>query len=203
MDWRDACDIVRKNIVKLSISDPANPTSFFFGTGWISYVEGQKIKIVTAYHVIEKFYQQKMPRLDLFFEKTKSILSLSLSQTNFFVDLKRDLAVIEINTTEQFKILPYATQNTWRAGKEAGWLGYPEIYPTELAFFHGYISINDKIYNRYFIDGVSIQGLSGGPVFVYDDNQNIEVIGIITHYLANINHVGLSLPGLIITTHWL
>lgn len=83
-------------------------------------------------------------------------------------------------------------------GVAVGWLGYPnpEVVDGELCcFFSGHISgIRGS---RYFIDGVAIHGVSGGPVFLPTSDGIPMVIGCISQYRPNISH-GAALPGLLI-----
>jgi len=54
-------------------------------------------------------------------------------------------------------------QNALPIGVEVGWLGYPAIGPWTLCFFRGNVSARQEA--SYLIDGVAINGVSGGPVF--------------------------------------
>ena len=49
--------------------------------------------------------------------------------------------------------------------------------------------------DRYLIDGIAINGVSGGPVFTNDDEQ--VVVGIISSYISN-KVGGNTLPGLLV-----
>lgn len=82
-------------------------------------------------------------------------------------------------------------------GAEIGWVGYPAI-ASELCFFCGRISARihqtDTSPGRYLIDGVAINGVSGGAV-LYLLNENMYVIGVVSQYIANLAS-GVSKPGL-------
>ena len=74
-------------------------------------------------------------------------------------------------------------------------VGYPYIEPYNLCFFSGCISARRDDRKAYLIDGVSINGVSGGPVFCSVEEEDIEIIGIISAYIAN-KATGETLPGL-------
>ena len=62
----------------------------------------------------------------------------------------------------------------------------------ELCFFHGFISgyFNDP--PTYLVDGVAINGVSGGPAF---DNR-VHIIGLVSAYIPNRVDRQTTLPGL-------
>ena len=66
-------------------------------------------------------------------------------------------------------------------GIEVGWLGYPYLVDdgTRCCFFSGNISAFAN--GRYFIDGVAIEGVSGGPAF-YTKDDEVYIIGCISEY---------------------
>ena len=87
-------------------------------------------------------------------------------------------------------------------GVAVGWLGYPHLVEdgTQCCFFSGSISAFRE--HRYFIDGVAIQGVSGGPAFctVRDEGEveeRLVVIGSISVYHPN-KAGGDTLPGLLV-----
>jgi hypothetical protein len=84
--------------------------------------------------------------------------------------------------------------DTLPVGTEVGWMGYPTVDPDTLCFFSGRLSARKE--TGYFIDGVSINGISGGPVFHFDSSGNIQILGIVTEHHANRSTPGIALPGL-------
>jgi hypothetical protein len=83
-------------------------------------------------------------------------------------------------------------------GVEVGWLGYPAIGPQELCFFSGNVSARVDSRHMYLIDGVAINGVSGGPVLYTTTIENVKVlkiVGTISAYMVNRN-TGEALPGL-------
>lgn len=76
-------------------------------------------------------------------------------------------------------------------GNEVGWLGYPAMYEWTMCFFSGCISARPQ--SGYLIDGVAINGVSGGPVVYSPSAEVVQFVGVISAYHANRN-----LPGLLI-----
>ena len=81
-------------------------------------------------------------------------------------------------------------------GTAIGWLGYPGLVFPELCFFHGVVSGHLETPPVYLIDGVAINGVSGGPAF---DPSGL-VVGLVSAYLPNRLHPDTTLPGLMIVT---
>lgn len=80
-------------------------------------------------------------------------------------------------------------------GCEVGWLGFPAIEPYTMCFFTGSISAHRSDRNAYLIDGVAINGISGGPVIYSTDADGVSIVGVMTAYRAN-RTSGDALPGL-------
>jgi len=91
--------------------------------------------------------------------------------------------------------LPFSKVDTrYNEGVEIGWLGFPAVAPSNLCFFCGHISTWLKQDEAYLVDGVAINGISGGPAFVQDKDENPIVIGLVTEYRPNFV-TGEPLPG--------
>ena len=80
-------------------------------------------------------------------------------------------------------------------GVDVGWLGFPAIVSQTLSFFSGNISARQENRSAYLIDGVAINGVSGGPVLYSTPTEGVQIVGIISAYMANRNR-GDALPGL-------
>lgn len=81
-------------------------------------------------------------------------------------------------------------------GIDIGWLGFPAIEPDTLCFFAGTVSARQAHRKAYLIDGVAINGVSGGPVFHCPASDEVQIIGCVTAYHAN-RVTGETLPGLL------
>lgn len=80
-------------------------------------------------------------------------------------------------------------------GAEVGWLGFPAIASSTLCFFSGNISARQEFRNAYLIDGVAINGVSGGPVLHLTETDGVQIVGVVSAYSAN-RATGEALPGL-------
>ena len=79
-------------------------------------------------------------------------------------------------------------------GNDIGWLGFPAVATARLCFFGGRISAWDSDAKTYFVDGVAINGVSGGPAFITATPLPM-IIGIMSAYIPN-RATGEVLPGL-------
>ena len=81
-----------------------------------------------------------------------------------------------------------------KIGTEIGWLGFPAVAPAELCFFSGRVSAVRNSGREYLVDGVAINGVSGGPAF-WNGGDSVTLIGVMSAYIAN-RATGETLPGL-------
>ncbi|MDP3057370.1 MAG: hypothetical protein Q8N37_02510 [bacterium] len=88
--------------------------------------------------------------------------------------------------------------HTVKQGVEVGWCGFPSVAIDQLCFFAGYISCPIRQEESYLVDGVAINGVSGGPAFYIDPlTKEPKFFGVISAYRAN-RATGEALPGLCI-----
>jgi hypothetical protein len=83
-----------------------------------------------------------------------------------------------------------------KQGVEVGWLGFPAVRRSDLCLFKGTVSAYIDAEHSYLIDGVAINGVSGGPVFRLGYPE-VELIGLVSAYVPN-RATGEVLPGLAI-----
>lgn len=109
-----------------------------------------------------------------------------------------DTALIAVPTKKplvgQGALHPMPLQTMLRRGVQLGWLGYPGLVAPELCFFHGVVAGHMENPPIYLVDGVAINGVSGGPAF---DRAGL-LVGLISAYVPNQVEHGLTLPGLMI-----
>lgn len=110
---------------------------------------------------------------------------------------KFDTALIYLDTADPLidigNLLPVLPADSMLArGTEVGWLGFPSIAGPELCFFRGVVSGYLGNPPTYLMDGVAINGVSGGPVF--DDRCHL--VGMVSAYLPNQLDQETLLPGL-------
>lgn len=169
------------------------------GTGFqISYNEKKSIcGIATAYHVVEHAFEWEEPIKILHYNSKKSIV-LKATQRVIIPYSNQDLAFILFSQGD----IPIASnlpdlvpeKTRLKQGVELGWCGFPAVAPNELCFFSGYVSCYLAGSKSYLVDGVAINGVSGGPAFYISSNENIRIGGVISAYLPN-TATGQVLPG--------
>lgn len=151
--------------------------------------------LATAWHVLEE--TTKGTSLSVCDSSGKELIR-SMGENIAVIEIGKglDSAIVVIQSKEEIfrqdlllPILPKEVQ--LRTGTEIGWMGYPGIVEPELCFFHGYISGILKNPPVYLVDGVAINGVSGGPVF--DDRCHI--VGFVSAYLPNKISASTVLPG--------
>ncbi len=192
-EWYEAVDALRPRMLR--IATPVGTGSGFL-LPWPS--KTGLFAIATASHVIDHaFYWEQPIRLDQI-ETGKSVL-VRQEQRAIFSDPKLDTAVLVIERSiiqppeGDLSFVP--EEKYLRVGNEVGWLGFPAITPS-LCFFSGRISAWRVEEKAYLIDGVAINGVSGGVVFSLRDNDPM-VVGIVSAYVPN-RATGEVLPGLAI-----
>jgi hypothetical protein len=152
--------------------------------------------VATAYHVIARAFEWGFP-IRIEHPASKKILTLNPQNRHIEYDVQRDTAVIVFEKGElQFPDKELNLVENLKVGCDVGWLGFPAISPQELCFFSGHISNFNGAEHRYFVDGVAINGVSGGPVLRRRTNTGeVNLAGIISAYISN-NAGGKTSPGL-------
>ncbi|MGB8798977.1 MAG: trypsin-like peptidase domain-containing protein, partial [Candidatus Aquilonibacter sp.] len=196
MKWFQAVARVRPYLVKIE-------TPGGHGSGFLClYNESKSLcGIATAFHVISQADKWQQP-IRIIHEDSQ-IMFVKDDRRIILNDFKNDSAVILFDPTElelPQKLLPLLPfDRTLKVGADVGWLGYPSVAPNTLCFFSGNISscrLDDDASETYFIDGVAINGVSGGPVFTLPTGGGSpRIVGTISAYYPN-NAAGRSLPGL-------
>lgn len=197
MEWDSAVSEVKPHVVKIE-------TPQGHGTGFLFIVseETNYLGIATARHVIEHADKWQTPiRLR---NQSNNTTQLYKEEDRVIVmDPRRDkdLAVILIRQgsldlpSSPIKLLP--PDVSLLVGSEVGWIGYPARFG--LCFFSGRISGRMGTFGShdfaYLIDGVAINGVSGGPVIVRHEDHEPRIVGSITAYYPN-RATGEALPGL-------
>ena len=124
---------------------------------------------------------------------------LKESDRVIWYDEGKDSTVVLVSTGQVIitfqRILYHSSQLSDDMGVEVGWLGYPAIAQHTLCFFSGNVSAWQEYRNAYLIDGVAINGVSGGPVLFSTTADGVQIVGSISAYRAS-RAAGESLPGL-------
>lgn len=194
MNWEQVVQKVTPYIFK--IETPAG-----HGTGFHFLYNDAKTwcGVATALHVVEYANTWKQP-IRLTQHSSSKELFLKDSEYIIITDWKTDSAVILFQKpdfelpSELIELIPLGTPLS--IGNEVSWLGFPAIEPYTLCFFSGNISARQDFRKAYLIDGVAINGVSGGPVTHLHSTDGVKVVGIVSAYRAN-RAAGDTLPGLL------
>lgn len=195
MQWFEAIEKLRPYVFKIYTPEA-------MGTGFqIAYTSKSKLcAIATAYHVIAHSYKWGFPIEILHYDSKKSKMLRTSSDSAIFTHPNEDLAFILFNAeemsikTDSLDLIP--PQKTLKPGVDVGWCGFPAVAPNELCFFNGYVSAYSEMYKGYLVDGVAINGVSGGPAFYTPyKTRELMICGVVTDYIPN-RATGTTLPGL-------
>ena len=202
MDWHGHIERMRPHVVRITTPQVA-------GTGFLVRNHDGTVHIATAAHVVRDartWGQSVIVHHDAFEDGSVHLLPRDVGIT---LHASLDSAVLTFNLPnlvgntfpeEPIELVP--PELSVKPGVEVGWLGYPYLVPgPPLCFFSGCISAyTDK---QYFIDGVAIGGVSGGPAFFYaaraeDAPPSLRILGSITAYSPARQAGGEVLPGLMV-----
>ena len=153
--------------------------------------------VATALHVVSHAFEWEDPIKLLHDPSDKEIV---LREGDRFIDTlpSRDLAFIIFKKEElplKADILDLIEEGTvLKQGIQTGWCGFPAVARNDLCFFTGYVSSYLDVENSYLIDGVTINGVSGGPSFYLTDSNQVVLCGIVSAYIPN-RVTGEALPG--------
>ncbi len=194
MEWHEAIEAVHPHVFRVTTPQGS-------GTGFLLRASRDKqlIAVVTAAHVVDHahFWEQPL-RLEHFATGTSHLLrhELRAIQLNYETD---SAAILYEGDPSELPETPLALieENFHiKQGVEIGWLGFPAVRRLDLCFFKGTVSAYVEEEHSYLIDGVAINGVSGGPVFRLG-YPSAELVGLVSAYVPN-RATGETLPGLAI-----
>lgn len=196
--WQEAVEMLRPHVVRLATPDHA-------GTGFLfSYAaDGGICGIATAAHALHQASLWEQPiRLEHF--STGAERLLRHGDRSIVVDEKTDTAAL-VFLRDEFplpdRVLPVTPGSmNYRVGIEIGWVGFPAVARDQLCFFSGRISAWLEQEQAYLVDGVAINGVSGGPAFHVDERGRPVLLGVVSAYLPN-KALGGTLPGVSVVQH--
>ena len=195
MNWQNVVKKINQYLVKIE-------TPNGHGTGFVFlYNRSRSIcGVATAAHVVDHAEKWQLPiRIRSFYSNKVDLLKESDRVIRFDFETGSDSAVVLFSTTnfsfpqKLIQLLP--TSDTLPIGAEVGWIGFPSIEPYTPCFFSGNVSARKENRSAYLIDGVAINGVSGGPVFYSTDADGVRIVGVMTAYRPNLSR-GDTLPGL-------
>jgi hypothetical protein len=194
MNWDHAIDTISPHVVK--IETPAG-----YGTGFLALYNHDRswCGIATAAHVVSHADEWQRP-IRIRHDGSKTQAFLKPEDRVIFIDHSTDSAILLLLNRElklpECPIALLPMDQPCRIGIDIGWLGFPAIEPNTLCFFAGTVSARQTNRKAYLIDGVAINGVSGGPVFHCPTPDQVQVIGCVSAYHAN-RVTGETLPGLL------
>lgn len=194
MNWNAIVEKVARYVVKIETPDG-------HGTGFLCLYNQDKslIGIATARHVVSDADEWQQP-IRIRHSHSGTVQFCKEGDRAILADPDTDSAVILIKPGElnlpvdTIPLLPISIP--LGIGTEVGWLGYPGIAATTLCFFSGNISARQEWRHAYLIDGVAINGVSGGPVIYSTETDGVQIVGTISAYVSNRRASGDALPGL-------
>lgn len=195
MNWDQVVQKVTPYIVKIE-----TPTGY--GTGFLSFYNTDKswCGIATAAHVVSDADEWQKP-IKIRQQGSDSVLFLQPDERVIYINWNTDSAVILFRKDNlqlpEVPIALFPVGASLGIGVEVGWLGFPAIESYTLCFFSGIISARQDFRKAYLIDGVAINGVSGGPVLHLTETEGVQIIGSVSQYRAN-RATGEALPGLLI-----
>ena len=167
----------------------------------ISPAKNKKNKIytfATAWHVIEKLTHSNKPIKLTTADKSKAYEIMHDRYEIFREGPKElDTGIIEVETemplVSKKNLLPMLDfDELLPRGSEIAAVGFPGLANEEFCFFRGVVSGYGKRPPSYLVDGVVLNGVSGGPAV----DQRARIIGLVSSYLPNRIDRNTTLPGL-------
>jgi hypothetical protein len=192
LEWFEAVDVIRAHVVRIQ-TPQGSGTGFLFARSANKSILG----IATAAHVVDHAHYWEQP-IRIQSAATGQTALLRVPQRAILLDEGRDTAAIAVDSsalTLPDEPLPLITSGNYlKVGNTIGWLGYPAISASNLCFFTGAVSAWIETNSAYLVDGVAINGVSGGPAFVLMGSA-VTLMGVVSAYMPN-RATGETLPGL-------
>lgn len=192
MEWFNVVEQVRPQIVRVL-------TPYGSGTGFIfsKSAEGSVYGVATAAHVVSQAHDWEMP-MKIEHPESGGHLMLRHEDRATFIDANHDSAALVFDC-RGLNLPPHPAQlidegKVVKIGAELGWLGFPAVAPNDLCFFSGRVSAHLNTNDGYLVDGVAINGVSGGPALCMN-GAGFLYIGVVSAYIPN-RATGDPLPGL-------
>lgn len=189
--WAACLNVIKPYVYKIF-------TPHGSGTGFqLSYAQNkQLVGIATAWHVVDHAHNWEEP-IKLVHYKTDDTRIIRAADRVIFAYPETDLAFIlltvgdlPVNTKDLEMIAP---GRRVKQGVHMGWCGFPVVAPNDLCFFTGHMSSWLSNQKSYLVDGVAINGVSGGPAFT-STSGGPRICGVVSAYVPN-RATGEALPG--------
>ncbi len=196
LEWSEAVKQVAPHVVRIMTPEGS-------GSGFLvsASADGQTIGIATAAHVVTHAHYWEQPIRIEHKSSGKTVL-LRTADRAIFPDSAKDTAGIVFSKGElPFPEKPLSLSPEGKflvVGNEIGWLGFPAVAPGDLCFFTGRVSNYRNNSKEYLVDGVAINGVSGGPAF-WNGGDRVTLMGVMAAYIAN-RATGETLPGIAVVS---
>lgn len=190
-EWHEAFESVEPYIVKI-ITPQGTGTGFMIACTGNHEFQG----IATAAHVLEVANYWRQPiRIQHVLSGETIFLDNDKRSVRIYPDKDIATIIIKGNLPLPKSRLNIIQENKrLKVGVEIGWMGFPAIAQDNLCFFSGRVSSWVDSERFYFVDGVAINGVSGGPAFS-KTGKEVYLIGLVSAYIPN-RATGIVLPGL-------
>jgi hypothetical protein len=167
------------------------------GSGTVSTAKNSSLcAIATAAHVVAQAHFWEEP-VRIQYQSTGATLLLRDADRAIIVRNRTDTAALVFERGElqlpEVALELGPKDKHLRVGVDIGWLGFPAS-ANHLCFFGGRIPAWQSDSDAYLVDGVAINGVSGGPAFKLQEDCAI-LMGIVSAYMPN-RATGEVLPGL-------
>jgi hypothetical protein len=192
MAWADAVERIAAHVVRVCTPN-ATGTGFLVSRSRV----GGPCGVATAAHVVSDAHEWEHP-IRIEHPASGKQLVVKSPDRVILLDSVRDTAAIVFYQADL--PLPQATlkiapeNHAVKVGVDVGWVGFPVVSSDNMCFFGGRVSCHLPKQNAYLVDGVAINGVSGGPTFIWAADE-VHIVGVVTAYLPNTSD-GISMPGL-------
>lgn len=191
-EWAAAFAEIKKHVYLIE-TPRASGTAFLFS----AEINTHFIAVVTAYHTISQAHRWREPIRIIHITSGKDTF-LQHDERYIFEDQRKDIALLilyrNMLQVPSARLRSIPDDRVLREGVQIGWCGFPCVAPRVLCFFNGYISAWLPDEEAYLVDGVAINGVSGGPAFRLIEDEKPSLIGLVTEYRPNFSN-GSPLPG--------
>lgn len=160
----------------------ANGSNSIETSGCFIQKSGGPIRVLTCFHEAKWALLQ----IEIVYEtrKYKGILAKDVLPN---LALHYDLSIIDIDSKEKFPVFNISESPSYPiSGEKIYFAGFP-FGEDQVLVHKGTVSSSYEPHGYFTIDGTVVQGNSGGPIArVQDNQQDLELIGIINSQLVNL-----------------
>jgi len=190
MEWHKAIATVRPHIVRITTPDLTG-TGLLVGTGFLvsRSSETPLVGIAIAAHVVLNAKSSRQRITIEHYASGKTVVLKHTEREILHESSDNDTAALMMDGAKlplPKRVLGLIGEGkTKKVGVELGWLGFPTVaMDGSLCFFSGRVSAYLGKDKTYLVDGVAINGVSGGPAFSIA-GDSVQVVGVVSGYILN------------------